>query len=1000
MKRCLLGLGLVWVLATAVDGVAEDLAAQGWRLWLDPAAAWTNDALYLPDEVDLARLPVNPPTGGWDVLNDLQGQVVNLPTTVEASHWGRQGLRPYRDAYCYEASDPAVSNGCYTGVSWWWRRFMVPTVKPGQRLVVTFRGARLRAEVYCNGRLCGYSILGELPFEADVTEAAQPFKENVLAVRLTNPGGRFDWRDSVPFQWGRYTLPATPGFGGLDAGITLNVRDNVAVRDLAVQNQPEPRRVKLVAEVVSQAKAWQGAVTFRMLKGSKVVWEGRAPGAVDGGGTAHVTIEACLDRAELWDLDHPVLYRAEAQLSGVAYSGLSTSFGFRWFTPAGLGEDARLELNGRRIVIRSANSCGFWGANGLWPDAALAEREVTAARALGLNALQAHRHLAKSLVLDAQDRLGLLRYEEPGAGWLALQGDDAFAARYATARILAMVRRDRSHPALVAYCVQNELAADLGNPRIATLLRAMHALDPGRLIVLKSGIAPVRQAFMLPGDASMHADDGTGRSGWWDQHNVAGPGNYTDGLYTSPVDFAYRATNRQEVVVWGEMAGVGTPDDHAAIVAAYRTDGRTGYDRADRERVLAAYEAFLDAHRFRGAFRTASDLFQTIGAKSYAYWQKLIENGRMSDAVDYLVLGNWESTTIENHAGLVDAHRGFKSDPAIVRAANEPNLLIVRPRHYIVPQGGRAVVDVHLINEAGTSGLHTLNLSAADAQARVVLNTTVVVRVQGGRVYGQLLREHVAFAVPAAGYVTLTATLKPPLHRGLSLTRRANLLVVDPVGPALPPRVAVVEPGEPVVAAALVRHWGVEAVGAARLKEPLDAVVLAGATAAAPADDPVLRLLPGILPRVLGEGLRLVIWTDTGAEAERFAAALDKLGALTCRGRVGGARAPWMGAWQFLRPSWLLDGLPSDGVMDWRYQVTTTGDEDGLLLTAPGMDVAAGYGRDHDDRVGVALCAIPYGRGDIVIACLPGLRRALAGEVAGIAPPVALRLLGNALRPR
>ena len=42
---------------------------QGWRLWLDPKAAWQDDTLYLPEDVKLANLPVNPPTGGWAVLN-------------------------------------------------------------------------------------------------------------------------------------------------------------------------------------------------------------------------------------------------------------------------------------------------------------------------------------------------------------------------------------------------------------------------------------------------------------------------------------------------------------------------------------------------------------------------------------------------------------------------------------------------------------------------------------------------------------------------------------------------------------------------------------------------------------------------------------------------------------------------------------------------------------------------------------------------------------------
>jgi len=31
-----------------------------WQLWLDEKAEWQHDKLYLPDEVDLTKLPANP----------------------------------------------------------------------------------------------------------------------------------------------------------------------------------------------------------------------------------------------------------------------------------------------------------------------------------------------------------------------------------------------------------------------------------------------------------------------------------------------------------------------------------------------------------------------------------------------------------------------------------------------------------------------------------------------------------------------------------------------------------------------------------------------------------------------------------------------------------------------------------------------------------------------------------------------------------------------------
>src|SRR5271163_1960275 len=133
--RCFTSLFLACLLCGSLieRASADDLSTNAWRLWLDTSASWVNDALYLPENAVLTSLPVNPPSGGWSALNGSAGIPVILPSTVEQ----------YYKATTYP-------NG-YQGVSWWWCNFTAPTLTSGQRLVLQFRSARLRAEVYCNG---------------------------------------------------------------------------------------------------------------------------------------------------------------------------------------------------------------------------------------------------------------------------------------------------------------------------------------------------------------------------------------------------------------------------------------------------------------------------------------------------------------------------------------------------------------------------------------------------------------------------------------------------------------------------------------------------------------------------------------------------------------------------------------------------------------------------------------------------------------------------------
>src|SRR5260221_8791886 len=165
---------------------AEDISASGWRLWPDREAAWTNDTLYLPAEVKLNQMPVNPPTGGWQALNGEQGVPVALPTTVEEHFWGNFGTRPYAKNEAQKGPRTSFPNGNYLGVSWWWREIEIPQFKSGQRIIVSIRGARLRSEVYCNGKLCGYSIMTELPFQADLTDAVKPGQKAQIATSISN----------------------------------------------------------------------------------------------------------------------------------------------------------------------------------------------------------------------------------------------------------------------------------------------------------------------------------------------------------------------------------------------------------------------------------------------------------------------------------------------------------------------------------------------------------------------------------------------------------------------------------------------------------------------------------------------------------------------------------------------------------------------------------------------------------------------------------------------
>ena len=83
-----------------------NLSGNGWKAWLDEKAQWEEDPLYLPSEIEsmLSSLPVNEPTGGWEILNEA-GKDVSVPMTM--------------DEYFLDG----INTNTYEGVSWLWRSF-------------------------------------------------------------------------------------------------------------------------------------------------------------------------------------------------------------------------------------------------------------------------------------------------------------------------------------------------------------------------------------------------------------------------------------------------------------------------------------------------------------------------------------------------------------------------------------------------------------------------------------------------------------------------------------------------------------------------------------------------------------------------------------------------------------------------------------------------------------------------------------------------------------
>ncbi len=729
---------------------------ENWSLWPDTAAKWENDHLFLPGEFHIDSLPVNPPTTGWRSLYTLDSKLIDLPSTVEEHFWGELGYTKYHDSYTFENSDQHVKDGSYKGVSWWWKKVFIPGHFKGKKVFLKIRAARLRAEVYLNKQLVGYHLIGETAFQCDISDALIPGQKNMLAIRITNPGGRFDWLDVETMKWGDYEFHSSHGFGGLDRGLTIEAHDSVFISDMWVLNQPDLTQATAYFKICNtSSKSLVGNIHFVIQDSAENILASFYNVPVDIAPVADtiVTYKFTLENAEPWELKNPLMYKLNASLevpyetpdgTKMKYNDRRiVNFGFRWFETEGIGDNAILKFNHKRIRLLSSISWGFWGMNGIFPRTKLAKKEVEAAKKFGFNCVQFHRNTGKTEVLKFHDRMGVLRYMEPGGGITALgkrydpgvfdgkQRDydqlkisgmhgepQTFAEKYMEEKIIRMIRDHRRHPSLIMYVIQNEMAPDLRNPRIFYLLRRMHQEDPGRPIVLKSGVPVYNQAWMKPYDDAVYFDHGDGYSGWADKHTVGGPGVWKDNMYICPDSFTHKSITKREIMMWGEMLGAAVPDNHEKMIEYISIYGNDSYDLKDHREILDAYNHFLDKWEFRNAFPTAGKLFNEIGKKSYDFWGRVIETAKLSDENDFLVVSGWESTAIENHSGLLDNLRQFKSNPELISHRTKPLHPVFKPRTLVSEINDSIVFDLFLINETNQPHPLKAKLKMIDPQEK------------------------------------------------------------------------------------------------------------------------------------------------------------------------------------------------------------------------------------------------------------------------------------------
>ena len=328
-----------------------------------------------------------------------------------------------------------------TGKLAWWGQACYSKTLHAEDLSGNLRlevdGAFSNAKVYVNGQEAGGWPYGYASWAVELNPWLQP-GDNLIEIRLDNkpessrwyPGGgiyRNVWltateKTSVA-HWGTYIT------AGADGSATLQIT-------LATD---KPRRARVITRICDGGRELACATS------EGPVYNGRV-----------LTQHFQLDRPTLWEPGNPVMYVAETTVESEEGTSLyRTFFGFRdaQWRPDGF------YLNGEKTFLKGVclhHDAGALGA--VWNEDAWVRR-LNRLKDMGCNAIRCTHNPPAPELLDLCDRMGFLVVDELTDTWTWPKKDNGYAtlfANWAEKDLVAMIRRDRNHPSVIAWSIGNE----------------------------------------------------------------------------------------------------------------------------------------------------------------------------------------------------------------------------------------------------------------------------------------------------------------------------------------------------------------------------------------------------------------------------------------------------------------------------------------------------------------------------------------------------------------
>jgi len=448
-----------------VNGVSSTLGSTHPRPQLARPRWWTLDGTW---EFALDR------TGSWSAPEDVTWE------------------RLIRVPFAPETPASGVRETGFFQVCWYRRSFEVPAVSPGERVILRFGAVDHSARVWVNGVEVIRHDGGYTPFAADITPVLRKGPSTVVVraeddpLDLAKPRGKQDWLREPHSIW-------YPRTSGIWQTVWLEVVPAVRIGALSWTPSLQNWEITLQASIIGQEEGKALRLHVRLSVNNELIADDTYSVVSSEVSRRIAPSDPGVDdyrNSLLWSPTKPTLIDAHLELWGERGDKLDDVRSYTALRSVAVQGD-RFLLNGRVQTLRMVLDQGYWPDTGLTPPGDDALRaDVELAKAMGFNGVRKHEKVEDPRYLYWADRLGLMVWEEMPSAYRFTHD----SVERLTNEWVQVIRRDRSHPCIVAWVPFNESWGVPDLPAIAAqrhyvqaLYHLTRTLDPTRPVVGNDG---------------------------------------------------------------------------------------------------------------------------------------------------------------------------------------------------------------------------------------------------------------------------------------------------------------------------------------------------------------------------------------------------------------------------------------------------------------------------------------------------------------------------------